>query len=360
MAVHGTIRIADKDKLAFIGNLATMLGAGIPILEAIDSLQAESTGSSRRFLGLMHDMLSDGRPLSEAFAAAPQAFDPVTVNLIKAGEEAGTLEASLRDIARNIKRETAFRDHLRSSLTYPAFVMATFAGVLLLILTFVVPRLSKVFSGLRVELPAATRLLIQVSDLLLAHYLLIIGLLAGTVVLVVALYRAKRRAVINALLSLPMLRKLGLQIDLTRFTHSLGTLLRAGVPIVDALELSEDVTTKPAVRAMVRDCRRLVTAGQPLSEGMRLHKAGAGGLGHGGVVPAMMIQIVEAAEASGTVDTTMQELSRHFETQVRQSLKTFATLIEPVALVVVGVLVGGMMLAVIAPIYGLINQIRTR
>lgn len=345
------IRIPEKEKLTLISNISTMLAAGIPILEAVDSIMEESKGPTKKFLKIVHKTLNEGRPLSEAFDQAPDSFDAVTVNLVKAGEEAGTLEDSLKNMAKNIKKEAAFRATLRSSLIYPAFIIITFFGVLVLILTFVVPKLSKVFSGMSVTLPPATRFIMTLSDLLLNYYLFIIG---GVIFFFVAtwlLYRSHKRAFINALLSLPLLRRLGTEIDLTRFTRSMSTLLHAGIPIVEALRMSEEVTIKKEVRAMLHDCQDMVSAGKPLSEGIRLHKK---------VMPGMMIQIIEAAESSGTLDSTLEEVAEHFEEQVNSSLKTFTTLLEPISLVVIGGLVGAMMLAVIAPIYNMIGQLRTQ
>lgn len=343
-----SIHVSDKDKQSLITNLATMLNAGIPILEAIDALMADSKGGQKALLKLIQRTLDEGKPLSQAFELAPKVFDPVTINLIKSAEEGGSLDTSLTELAQNIKRQAAFRSHLRSSLVYPAFVMATFAAILILILTFVIPRLGKVFTGLRVELPPATKFLISVSDFLLGNYMaIIIGfVILGT--LIVILYKANKRLVINAFMRMPLLRKLGVEIDLTRFTHSMSQLLHAGIPIVEALELSGHVVINKKVRATVHDCQEMVTAGKPFSEGLQKHHD---------VIPVMMLQLVNAAEKSGSLDVSMHELSRHFELQVRQSLKTFTTLLEPITLVLIGVLVGAMMLAVMAPMYNMINQI---
>ena len=346
-----TIRVSDKDRQALITNLATMLNAGIPILEAVDALMADSKGGSRALLKLIQRTLDEGKPLSHAFEQAPKVFDPVTINLIKAAEEGGSLDTSLKELAQNLKRQAAFRDRLRTSLMYPAFVMVTFTAILVLILTFVIPRLGKVFTGLRVEMPPVTKFLIAVSNFLLQNYLIIIIGTIGLIVLIAVLYKANRRAVINSAMQMPLLRKLGLEIDLTRFTHSMAQLLHAGIPIVEALEFSEHVVINKKIRQTVLDCQDLVTAGRPLSEGLEKHHD---------VIPVMMLQLVGAAEKSGSLDGAMDELSHHFELQVRHSLKAFTTLLEPVTLVLIGLLVGGLMLAVMAPMYKMINQITPR
>lgn len=342
--------LQKKDLLDLISNLATMLGAGIPILEAVDSLREESKGAIRKVLNQLHDSLSEGHPLSYGMEKMPRIFDPVTINLIKAAEESGTLEETLKDLTTSVKKEMAFTDKLKASLTYPAFVLIIFLGVLTFILTFVVPRLGRVFSGLA-NLPPATKFLLRSSQFLLHNYKLIILVTILVLAAVVWLYKVRHREVVNTLLSLPGLRKLGREIDLANFTRSMGMLLSAGIPVAEALTFSEAVVTKKDVRRMIQRMRRDVDAGHSLSRGMRASKD---------VAPQMMIRITETAEASGALESSMKDLSEYFEAQVSRTLKTMATLLEPVMLVVMGLLVGSMMLAVIAPIYNLIGQLNGR
>lgn len=340
--------IQSKDKLALISNLATMMNAGIPILEAIDSLAEESKGPIRKVLTVLRDALYEGHPLSHGMEQLPTVFDPVTINLVRAGEEAGTLETVLKDLTKSIKKEMAFSDRLKASMTYPAFVLVIFVGVLAFILAFVIPRISKVFTGFNGELPAATIFLMRASDMLLAYYPFII---AGSILAIVALtvlYKRNRRLILNTLLSLPGLRRLGHEIDLANFTRSMGLLLNAGIPISEALEFSEEVVAKKDVLRMIHNMQERVSAGKPLSEGLR---------DSGKVVPQMMVRIIETAETSGALEASMQDLAVYFESQVNKTLKNMSTLLEPIMLVVMGLLVGGMMLAVIAPMYNLITQL---
>lgn len=337
-----------KDELTLISNLATMLGAGIPLLEAVESLLEESKGAIRKVLVVLRDSLSEGHPLSHGLEKMPTIFDPVTINLIKAAEEAGTLETTLKDLTVSIKKNMAFSDKLRSSLTYPLFVLIIFISVLTFILAFVIPRIGKVFSGFSGELPPATKFLISASDALIAYYPYMLAATALVIAACVWLYKIRRRELIGLLLSLPGLQRLGRQIDLANFTRSMALMLGAGIPVAEALDFSETVVTKREVRRMIARIKEDVHAGRPMSKAMRAAK---------GIAPPMMTRIVETAELSGTLEGAMQELSDFFEIQVRRTLKAFATLLEPVMLVVMGLLVGGMMLAVIAPIYSLITQL---
>ncbi len=345
------IRLSPKDKLTIMSNLATMLGSGIPILEAVDTLLEDNKGPTRRILLLFKASLSDGRPLSHAMKKAPRVFDPVTVNLLQAAETAGTLEEALHDLAISIKKDMSFNDKIRSSLLYPGFIMVIFVLVLTVILVFVVPRISKVFLGLRVELPLPTVLMIKLSDFVVNYYPYILLAIAISIAILIWLFRTKRQAILNVFLNLPLLTRLGRLIDLTRFTRSMGQLLRAGVPVAEALQLSAKVVTKREIAAFIERMYQSVSAGSPLSGGLK---------GSEHVIPPILLHIMQTAERSGTLEKSMQELSEYCETQVSRTLKNITTLIEPVLIVVIGLLVGGMMLAIIAPIYSIISQIGRR
>ena len=343
--------ISNSEKLSLISNIGTMLEAGIPILEVVDSMLEETKGGQKIILENLKADLNQGKTIANSFEKFPKVFNPVIINLIRAAEESGTLDATLKDITENIKKEAEFSDKIKAALVYPLLVVVIFLGVFLLILTFVIPRVSTIFDRLRVNLPLPTKILIVISKTFLAHTAIII---AGIIVLVVGLfflYKIKRRLILDAFFTLPLISKLMKEIDLTRLSRNMSLLLASGIPITQALELSQNVVTKKEVRRVVGECKRLVSSGKKLSEGFKKEK---------GVIPSMMIRITEAGEKSGTLEKSMQNLAEYFDSQVSNHLKTLATLFEPVLLIVIGILVGGVMLAIIAPIYGLISQITTR
>ncbi len=191
-------------------------------------------------------------------------------------------------------------------------------------------------------------MLIFKSDILLKQT---IPLVLGIIVVVggfIFLFRLNKRAVLNILFSLPLISNLMRYIDLTRFTRSLHLLLAAGIPIVNALDLTHDVVAKKEVAKMVTNCKEMVLGGKPFSEGLKKSKK---------VVPQIMIKIIEAGEKSGGLDRAMLDISQYLDYQVTSTLVTVTTLLEPLMLMVVGILVGGMMLSIIAPIYGLIGSV---
>jgi type IV pilus assembly protein PilC len=342
------VSLSGTDKLSLISNLSTMLTAGIPILEAVDSIREDSKGNPKKVLQTLSDDLKQGKRVWSTLEKFPLIFDKVTVNIIKASEEAGTLDVTLKDLIINIKKETEFADKIRSAMIYPAFIMVVFVGLMLMILTVVVPKISTVFSRLNVELPLPTKIMIFLSNLILKNTLPLAIVVAVLVVGFIFLYKRYRRYMVRALYSLPLVSRLAREIDTTRFTRSLFLLLSSGIPITTALELSQAVVVKKEVGQAIMHSKDLVSSGKKLSEGFKDSK---------NIFPSIMIKITEAGEKSGSLDKAMQDASDFLDYQVSGTLKTVTALIEPLMLVLVGIMIGGMMLAIIAPIYGLIGQV---
>lgn len=345
------VRLKGKERLSLFTDLSTMLTAGIPILEAIEGLESDSKGNLKRVLGVLHEALNNGEPLSRALERLPQAFDPISVNLIRAAEAGGTLEETLHDIVTTTKKELAFSDQLRTTMIYPAFVMVVFLGIVVLMLTFVIPRVAKVFITMHVHMPLITRVMINSSAYFMQHWILVSLAFIALLVIAVFIVKANKRAIVRSILSLPVLKVLGTNIDFTRFTRSFGLLMHAGVPVMDALELSERVVQKKEIIAVVQHMKSNVESGKPLSDDLRNSK---------GVVPPIMVRSIETAETSGTLEQTMQNLTEYFDEQVSNSLKIISSLVEPVLLVLVGAMVGTLMITIIAPIYNLISQINPK
>lgn len=345
------LSLSANEKIGLISNLSTMLSAGIPILETVDSLLEDAKGNQKKILETLREDIMQGKHVYFSFAKFPNVFDSVTTNIIKASEEAGTLDVTLKDLKETIKKEVEFSDKIRSALVYPIVIMIVFMLVLLLILIVVIPKISLVFSRLKVELPLPTKIMIFTSDLLIHNTLIFVGSIAAIVFGIVFLYKSNKRFLLGMLFSLPLVSQLAKEIDLTRFSRSLYLLLTSGIPITTALELTQDVVMKKEISKIITNSRDQILAGKKFSDGLKTKKH---------IVPGIMIKIIEAGERSGSLDKSMQEISDFLDYQVSKTLKTVTTLMEPIMLVFVGILVGGMMLAIIAPIYGLIGQIGSR
>lgn len=348
MTQDKNIGLSSSDRIAFISNLSTMLSAGIPILDAVNNLLEDSKGNIKRVMETLRDDLTQGHQVNYSFAKFPKVFDKVTVNVIKASEEAGTLDVTLKDLRETLRKQEEFNDKVRSSLLYPAFIIGVFFLVLMINLVFVIPKIALVFKNLRVPLPLPTQILIFVSDLILKNTIAVVIVVVAIILFFVYLFTQKKSFVLNIFYSLPGISGLVKLIDITRFTRSMHLLLSSGITIVAALDLTSDVVIKKETQSIIEKTKELILSGKTFSDGLRTGK---------GYIPIMMIKLVETGERTGTIDKSMEDISQYYDYQVTNTLKALTALLEPVTLVVVGIVVGAMMISIIAPIYSLIGQV---
>ena len=342
------VSLKGTEKLELIGSFATMISSGVSILEMVKSLAEDTKGGQRIILDEMREDLTQGKHIYVTFGKFPRVFDRVSINVIRASEAAGTLDLALRDLRSTLQKDMEFSDKIRSALMYPAFIIVVFIGILGMILTFVIPKISTVFTQLNVPLPLPTRIMIFLSDVIVKHTLWFGLGLVGVSALLYYLFSYKRKQVLEVLYRLPMISTLVMQIDVTNFARNLSVLLTSGLPITQALELVSEVVVRQRMTSLLLNTKSMVLAGRSLSEGFRSDK---------GALPSIVIKLVEAGEKTGTLDHSLQEISEYFDYRVTYTLKALTALLEPVMLVLVAVVVGGMMLAIIAPVYGLISQI---
>ena len=342
------LRISAKDRMQLMGNISTMLKAGIPILEVIESLLEEIKGPTQKVLQTIKADLQAGRMIHESLAKYPASFNKVTISLIKAAEEAGNLEVALKDVQDGIKSEMEFTDKIKSAMVYPIFVLLVFVGVLVMMLVVVMPKVSQVFGRLNMKLPLATKLLIAASDAVTGHYMIAIGIVVGLIVFFALFFKYKRNMLANLLFSLPVLAKMVRQIDLTRFARNMSLLLGSGLPIVTALDLAEDVIVKKDLFQLVVAARGKITSGMTLAEGLRSPNH---------LISGIVIKLIDVGERTGTLQQAMKDVTEMLDYEVSKSIKTATTLLEPIMLVFVGITVGGMMMSIIAPMYGMISSV---
>src|SRR5260221_1172544 len=348
---YKNLTLSGTEKIGLISNLATMLSAGIPILEAVDSISEDIKGNQKIILDTLKADLIQGRRIWSTFDKFPRVFDKVTVSVVKASEEAGTLDITLKDLKEQIRKQLEFDDKIKSAMIYPAFIFLVFIAVFLVILFVVVPKIGTVFLRLKFKLPLPTRILIFLSDLLIQHGIVVLAALIGIGVLLSFLFRSKRNFFVNIFFSFPLISTLVDEIDLTRFARSLYLLLTSVIPIAQALDLTENVVVKSRTEKIIEESKQMVIAGKNLSQGLSRSK---------GKIPSIMIKLIEAGEKTGTLDKSLSDIAEYFDYQVSNTLKTILALVEPIMLVLIGIVVGGMMLSIIAPIYGLISQIGGR
>lgn len=342
------LSITSSEKMGLLISLSTMLASGITIVESVDSILEDAKGNFKIFLTILKTDIQQGKRIYASLGKFPNIFDKVTVSIIKAAEEAGTLDTTLKQVRINSQKDSEFMDRVKSALMYPMFIFGVFVAVFFMILVVVIPKMSTVFLQLKLSLPLPTKILIFMSNFLIKSTLpLLVGLL-GFIAIIVFLYKTKKKEFIQLIFSLPGIDKLVQKVDLTRITRSLYMLLNSGITITYAMELVEEIVINKKIAAMVAYSRTVIASGKNFSEALKKHKE---------VVPSLIIKIIEAGEKSGSLEKSFLEVSQYLDYEVSQSLKSFTSLLEPIMIVFIGVLVGGMMLSIIAPIYGLISQV---
>ncbi|MFA5776470.1 MAG: type II secretion system F family protein [Patescibacteria group bacterium] len=346
-----SVRLSSNEKIEFISNMHTMLKAGIPILNGVESLLEDSKGNVKKVLSVLREDLVAGRRIYISLAKFPESFDKVVINLVRASEEAGTLETTLADIKKNTQAENEFSDKVKSALMYPMFVFGVFVVVMGVMLFVVMPKITQVFSRLHVNIPLPTKILMFVSAFVIKNTVYVGVGLALFMLILYLFYTKKRRFLFSILAKLPLASMLYKKVDIVRFSRSLGLLLNSGIPIVNALELSVDVVTRRDLRSLLENSKKMVYAGKEFSSGLRAKK---------GVMPTLVIKLIELGESSGSLDKAMNDVTEYMDYEVSKNLKTLTTLLEPIMLVLVGVLVGGIMMSIISPMYSMIGQVSNR
>jgi type II secretory pathway component PulF len=341
------LTLLNSEKLGLFSNLSTMVNAGLTLMESTDALLSDATGNLKILLTGIQSDITQGKPLHASLVKYPKIFDSVTVTIIKAAEESGTIHVVLKDIKNSVKKDIEFADKIKSALMYPVIIMVVFTGVLVLLLTFVIPKIATVFLRLRVNLPLPTKILIAVSNLIVNYTVPTIAGVAAVIGIGILLYKNQKKLFMRMFLNLPYISGIARQIDLTRFCRCLFLLLNSGIPISTALSLTQQVAVKQEIVRAIAAAEASVISGSPMTDGLRGHKA----------IPSLMVKIIEVGERSGSLDKSMEDLTEYFEYQVTNSLNNFIILLEPIILVAVGVIVGGMMMAIIAPMYNLIGQV---
>ncbi len=342
------ITISNNEKLSLFSTLSTMINAGIPILEAVDSIIEDSKGNTKKIVESIRDDLIQGKSLSTAFSKFPSVFNKVTINVIKASEEAGTLDVVLKDLKTQLQKDMVFMDNVKSAITYPIVILVLFLVVLMIILVVVIPKIATVFTQLRVKLPLPTQILIFMSNVILHHTILVLGGLVIVIGGLILLFKFKKSIILGFIFSLPLISNLIKEIDLVRFSRGMYLLLSSGITITSALILAQEIVMRKDIAKVISISQETVLSGKKLSEAFKDKKT---------IFPGIVIKIIEAGEKTGTLDKSMDEIAEYMDYQVNSTLKTVISLLEPLMLVFVGLLVGGMMMSIIGPIYGLISQV---
>jgi type IV pilus assembly protein PilC len=340
-------RVNAMDIAVFSRQLATMLAAGIPLVQGFEIVGAghEKPSMQKLILDIKSD-IEAGTSLHEALAKHPLYFDDLYVNLVEAGEQAGALEGLLDKIASYKEKTEAIKKKVKKALFYPAAVLAVAVVVTIILLIFVIPQFEALFKGFGADLPAFTQMVINLSRFVQSDGIYIAAVIAGAVwVFFYFKKRSKRmREFLDRMsLKMPVIGPILNKAAIARFARTLSTMFAAGVPLVEALESVAGATGNIVYENAVMRMRDEVATGQRLQRAMETTE----------LFPNMVVQMIAVGEESGSLDTMAGKVASFYEAEVDNAVDAMSSLLEPLIMVILGVLVGGLVIAMYLPIFKL-------
>jgi type IV pilus assembly protein PilC len=344
-------KVPLKDLAVMSRQFATMINSGLALLRALGILASQTTNKTlASTLAQVQAAVESGESLSNSLSRHPKIFPPLMVNMIRAGEVGGFLDGALLQIAANFESEVKLRAKIKSAMTYPVVVFVIAVLAVIGMLLFIVPVFANMFDSLGGTLPAPTRVLVWLSHALTLGLPLIVVL---TVVGVIGWHRIKdrenvRRVVDPLKLKVPVFGLLFRKVAISRFTRNLGTMLAAGVPLLQALDVVGDASGNMVIRDASTAVAAGVRVGTPLAIPLAEHK----------VFPPMVVQMLAVGEETGAMDSMLGKISDFYDAEVEATAEALTSLIEPIMIAVLGGVIGAMIIALYMPIFSVFNLIK--
>ena len=345
--MRGGSSIKQKDIAIFTRQLATMMKAGVPLLQAFDIVARGATNP--RLTKLLNDIRTDvetGTSLSVAFRKHPMQFNALYCNLVEAGEQGGILEQLLERLAIYEEKTLQLKNKIKSALVYPAAVMVVAFIVLTIIMLFVIPAFKEVFSPFGADLPAPTLAVMWLSEQFVRYWYIIFGVIIGGSYFFIQSWRRSERmqmAMDRLFLRVPVFGELIRKAVLARWTRTLSTMFGAGVPLVEALDSVGGASGNAVYVQATEQIQREVSTGTALTMAMQ----------NTGVFPTMVLQMTSIGEESGSLDHMLGKAAEFYEDEVDEMVKGLSSLMEPFIIVILGVLIGGIVISMYLPIFKL-------
>jgi type IV pilus assembly protein PilC len=344
-------RVPTRDIVIFTRQFATMINSGLPLVQSLDILaqQTENKALAEVTRQVVYDVES-GNTLADALDKHRNAFSPLFVNMVAAGEAGGILDTILLRLATFLEKNDAIIRKVKGALVYPAVILSVAVVAVVVLLVFVIPTFQQMFASVNLELPLPTRIVIGLSNLLQGWWWAMILGAAATAFGIRAYYQTEtgRLNIDRFLLKFPVLGDLLRKSAISRFTRTLGTLLSSGVAILDGLEITARTAGNRVIHDAVMESRGSIAGGETI----------AGPLEQSGVFPPMVTSMIAVGEATGGLDEMLSKIADFYDDEVDAAVSTLLSLMEPVMIVVLGVVVGGMIVAMYLPIFDMINAVQ--
>jgi type IV pilus assembly protein PilC len=343
--------ISTRDIVIFTRQFATMINSGLPLVQALDILAEQSENKALKDVtrAVVYDVES-GHTLADALRKHPKAFTELYVNMVAAGEAGGILDTILLRLATFMEKNDALVRKVKGAMIYPAVIFSVAGMAIVILLIFVIPVFQEMFAGIGQQLPMPTRIVIGASNIL-KHYWWLIGASIGGSVWGIRKYYATPGGKLNLdkfLLNVPVLGDLIRKSAVSRFTRTLGTLIASGVSILDGLEITAKTAGNRVIHDAVMESRASIAGGETIAAPLQKSK----------VFPPMVISMIAVGEQTGGLDEMLSKIADFYDEEVDAAVEALLSLMEPVMIVVLGVVVGGMIIAMYLPIFNMINAVQ--
>lgn len=346
-------RITVMQKIFFVDHLRTMIHASLSLVEALEILGKEMENKKfKKIIVEIKNQVEKGQPLSEVLAKYPKVFPSMYEKMVNAGEMAGKLDESLEQIVVQMKKSHELSSSIRGAMIYPAVILTAMLGVGIMMTTFVLPKLVEIFKEFDAELPLATKILIVITNFisnpinLALTIILIVGFIIGFFMMLKRI-PSFRQNIHNLNLKLPIVGPVIRQINLAQFSLTLSSLLKSTLPIIEAVDITADTCSNVIYQNALHRVATEIKTGRPISQILSEYNK---------LFPPMVTEMVMVGERTGEIDHLLSELSVFFSSEVDKTMKNFTIIIEPVIIILLGIAVAGVAVAVIMPMYTLVQN----
>jgi type IV pilus assembly protein PilC len=343
--------VDSKELAIFTRQFSVMIDAGLPLVQCLEILAGQQENITfQKILNGVRASVEGGATLSASMKQYEKVFDPLYYNMVEAGETGGILDTILQRLSSYIEKNVKLKRAVQSAMIYPAAVLGIAGGVIILLLWKVVPIFTQLFNGLGVDLPLPTRIVIMLSNFVGSIYgLIIAAFFAGICFALKSWYGTPqgRMAIDSIILKIPLIGPLMRKIAVARFTRTLGTLISSGVPILEGLDITARTSGNAVVERAITQTRKAVEAGRSLVDPLK----------DTGVFPGMVTQMIGVGEQTGAMDAMLQKIADFYEDEVDAAVKDLLTAMEPIMIVVLGVVVGGIVISMYLPLFSLIGKL---
>ncbi len=338
--------VKTYDVVIFTRQLATMIDAGLPIVQCLEILAGQTDKKAfRKIIWQLKEDVEAGATFTDALKKHPRLFDDLFVNMVAAGEAGGILDTILHRLSAYMEKAAKLKSKIKGAMIYPATIVSVAIGVTAVLLVYVIPVFAELFASFGQALPAPTQFVINLSNFTVAYFHYMVAFAVAAVVVIRQAYRTEqgRLAIDGFLLQVPIFGDLIRKAAVARFTRTLGTLVSSGVPILDALAITARTSGNKVVERAVMSTRVSISEGKTISEPLIASK----------VFPPMVCQMISVGEATGALDAMLQKVADFYEEEVDNAVANLTSLMEPLVILFLGVVIGGLVIAMYLPIFKL-------